>query len=748
MSHVRPWTGRGRPIRLPLIGIVSVVLVACTSTAAPSGTGAGASPGGSPGSMVGVPLPSGTVSTTAGPAARTTFHVNGDEINGWWWLRDAAGEQRASWEFFGTPTAEDVTLDIEVLATDTVDGRPRVDARFWLSYGTIVSAAAAPPRSDPHLVVLPNTSPSGDPVGYTTTGSYTLPRSEVAPGAIGIWVRIERAGPDGSVVREHIAVRESSVLISGLIGPDVTPGPTVIPPGGSPGASATVTPSGAGLYGPLTIATGCQLGNAGSVTVVGSAAPDLHLEFSSDALFMDLYAEDPILVLSPPSYTYQGAYPVESFPDGIWVRWAGAPSITAHASSKGYCPGYTPRPSGTPRPSPTMPPEPPTGTPTIVSIGDSYISGEAGRWAGNSNEAYTLVDAGGSDAYYDNMSRTAEVIPGCHRSESAEVHIDRNGLLRVATINLACSGATTQTGGKPGVDSCPVDIHRSDCPSGIKGQVTLLGEVARQHNVKLVVLSVGGNDFEFSDTVATCAKDFAGSLDIWSDYCHDDQPVLARFSAFNVLLVQEKLFNAYEDIVIAMEDAGYPDDHWTLLIQNYPSPLPPGGDIRYGEFSMSRFNNGCPFWSDDADWANDTALPTIKGAIEGAVASFKVSYPGIDIHLLDVSQALVGHRLCEDTVDLVGYDKPVKRWSDAGASDGSEWVAAIRGVWSQGGELPLPGSVYYKNESFHPNYWGQLALRNCLRQAWNGGDVQGGTCTFVGNGANAYGEPHMHLATE
>ena len=46
---------------------------------------------------------------------------------------------------------------------------------------------------------------------------------------------------------------------------------------------------------------------------------------------------------------------------------------------------------------------PGVGTPTIVSVGDSYISGEAGRWAGNaSSESY--VDALGASAYYDNAS--------------------------------------------------------------------------------------------------------------------------------------------------------------------------------------------------------------------------------------------------------------------------------------------------------------------------------------------------------
>src|SRR6266568_1543801 len=65
---------------------------------------------------------------------------------------------------------------------------------------------------------------------------------------------------------------------------------------------------------------------------------------------------------------------------------------------------------------------PGVGTPTIVSVGDSYISGEAGRWAGNaSSESY--VDALGSTAYYDNSTNTGETIPGCHRSKSNETVI-------------------------------------------------------------------------------------------------------------------------------------------------------------------------------------------------------------------------------------------------------------------------------------------------------------------------------------
>src|SRR3546814_2891630 len=51
------------------------------------------------------------------------------------------------------------------------------------------------------------------------------------------------------------------------------------------------------------------------------------------------------------------------------------------------------------------------------------------------------VDAGGADAYFDNAANNGEQIPGCHRSESAAVHLGG----AVSSLNLACSGARTST---------------------------------------------------------------------------------------------------------------------------------------------------------------------------------------------------------------------------------------------------------------------------------------------------------------
>ncbi len=73
--------------------------------------------------------------------------------------------------------------------------------------------------------------------------------------------------------------------------------------------------------------------------------------------------------------------------------------------------------------TPALADGPGAGTPTIVSLGDSYISGEAGRWAGNTNQSSSRTDALGPTAYYDNASGSGEQIARCHRSKSAEVFI-------------------------------------------------------------------------------------------------------------------------------------------------------------------------------------------------------------------------------------------------------------------------------------------------------------------------------------
>jgi hypothetical protein len=370
---------------------------------------------------------------------------------------------------------------------------------------------------------------------------------------------------------------------------------------------------------------------------------------------------------------------------------------------------------------------PGVGTPTIVTLGDSYISGEAGRWAGNSNSSSTLVDALGATAYFDNVSNTAETIPGCHRSKAAEVFIGGG----VNGVNLACSGArtATRTGSsfKPGIDFY-------DSGAGQVGQAKALQAFAGTANVKMVVLSIGGNDFNFADIVQTCVTNFLLSPSWLPNYCYDDASVSGNFSKTNVTARTTAIKNAILNVRTAMTNAGYSTSQYRIVVQNYPSPVPPAAGFRYSQSGYTRQSvGGCGFWNRDADWANTTALATINRAVANAVAQ-----AGGNAVLLDVAAALNGRRLCENTVGLL-EEKGLASWQSTGAVDRTEWVSQIR-------TLSTVSGPYQVQESLHPSYWGELALRNCVRQAYNGGSPRGGRCTRSATGLNASGEPVMTLA--
>src|SRR5918994_4347998 len=77
---------------------------------------------------------------------------------------------------------------------------------------------------------------------------------------------------------------------------------------------------------------------------------------------------------------------------------------------------------------------PGVGTPAVVTLGDSAISGEAGRWAGNTNNSPSLVDALGYTAYWD--TPTGESITGCLPLKAAQAP-NRGGGVRAKP---PCSG--------------------------------------------------------------------------------------------------------------------------------------------------------------------------------------------------------------------------------------------------------------------------------------------------------------------
>src|SRR5689334_3131147 len=160
---------------------------------------------------------------------------------------------------------------------------------------------------------------------------------------------------------------------------------------------------------------------------------------------------------------------------------------------------------------------PGVGAPWVVSLGDSAISGEAGRWAGNTNGSPNNIDALGPTAYFDNATNSAEQIHGCHRSKSAEVYIGGG----VNGLNLACSGARTTTGAfSSGSDFKPgLDFYNDG--AGHLGQALMLQQFASTHNVVAIPVLIGANNYHFADIVQACVEDWLLSPSWWKDFCQD-----------------------------------------------------------------------------------------------------------------------------------------------------------------------------------------------------------------------------------
>ncbi|MER6781547.1 MULTISPECIES: GDSL-type esterase/lipase family protein [Streptomyces] len=324
---------------------------------------------------------------------------------------------------------------------------------------------------------------------------------------------------------------------------------------------------------------------------------------------------------------------------------------------------------------------PGTGPTAVVSMGDSYISGEAGRWKGNS-----LTNSGNrtgtdrawvSGSTYDPAKVYGSTAGGCHRSDSAEVK--SAGAIADVAVNLACSGATSEN-----------VFRASNGGVAFKGeapQADQLATVARANNVKVIALSIGGNDLGFADIIKDCALDFV----LWNSYCYDDQQygVDEKMDA-----VMANVGKSVDEIRAVMRAAGYADSAYRIVLQSYPSPIPRGAENRYTQSDWSRLNTGgCPFWNRDSDWARDSLVPQIAGRLKGVAAAKGVQF-------LDLRDMMQGREVCAKASKQVSSSAPA-------SAKTSEWARWIDSSETQG----------LVQESMHPNHFGQLALGRCLNLA-------------------------------
>ena len=297
----------------------------------------------------------------------------------------------------------------------------------------------------------------------------------------------------------------------------------------------------------------------------------------------------------------------------------------------------------------------------------------------------------------------------------------------VNSLNLACSGAQTGTFTESGAFKPGIDFYNAG--PGQQGQAFMLQEFAKLNDVRMVVVSIGGNDFGFGTVIQTCVEDFL----VYFSYCSQDAKVTDRADPANIKAVSDKITAALGNVRQAMRVAGRSDDSWTLVFNLNPDPLVLGDGFRYGEHLSRQDPGGCGVYDTDASWAGTTFIGAVRQAQQDAVQAAGIPRSV----LLDLGNWLDDRKLCSTTTSLVGSSGGAPTWQSAGAVDSSEWANQIH--------LDTIDGPYFQQESLHPNYWAQLAARSCLRQVFDGGTPTGGTCVRSGDGLTSRGEPVMTL---
>ncbi len=249
---------------------------------------------------------------------------------------------------------------------------------------------------------------------------------------------------------------------------------------------------------------------------------------------------------------------------------------------------------------------PGTGPLTIVSLGDSTLSGEG---------------AGGYTPDTDGLNGN-----WCHRSPKATVfETDVPGIEQ--KVNLACSGA-------PSAQIALGDVKQWTETS----QAQRLAELTRTHRVAAVVIAIGANDEpHFSARIADCVKAwFSSGAPPCSEKLRQDWKP-------QVDAMVPKVVNALGDVKKVLANAGYLPEDYQLVLQSYAAPIGPGVPENL------RNLNGCPFRIEDLNWVRQEGVPVLTDGLRTAATQAGARF-------LDLSRAGNGHEAC------TGGDNPASEW--------------------------------------------------------------------------------------
>jgi lysophospholipase L1-like esterase len=291
------------------------------------------------------------------------------------------------------------------------------------------------------------------------------------------------------------------------------------------------------------------------------------------------------------------------------------------------------------------PPGPARDAPTaMVAMGDSTMSGEG---AGSYEP--------GTDGENGNW---------CHRSLKATINkttvagIDK-------TFNLSCSGANSE---QVGLTDRLQNTEQS--------QAKRLAAIARVNRVAVIVVAVGANDDpRFSDVLNRCVQ-------AWFERGADCTATLSDDWRGRVDRMVPKVERALRDIRKVMDDEGYTERSYSLVVQSYASPVAPTvpGDLQ----NLA----GCPLRTADMAWVRDVGVGELAKGIKTAATRVNARY-------LDLTQAGAKHEACT-----------------GGAKPENEWFTRLTVDFD--GLRDEARASHALQESFHPNARGHEQVGRCL----------------------------------
>ena len=236
----------------------------------------------------------------------------------------------------------------------------------------------------------------------------------------------------------------------------------------------------------------------------------------------------------------------------------------------------------------------------------------------------------------------------------------------VASANLACSGARTYTQPFSSGNDFKPGLDFYDDGAGHIGQARALQQYAATHNVKMVVALIGANDYGFADIVQQCVLDWLTSPSWWKNYCHDDSSMTSKFTAANVAAITTRVANAFLNLRTAMRNAGYADGvvdaaRADLLLAAAARRADPLLAERLHAPERRRLRR--------LERRRRLGQRHRRGHAQRHGAQRRGGQPGMtNIALFDAQNALVGHRLCENTDGLL-EEQGLATWRSPGAAD-------------------------------------------------------------------------------